>query len=114
VVVPNSKLSNEVIINLSCEKLRRLDISLKLGFGIELEKIKNVINDTIKNFPEINSTPKPGLGVVEVLADGYKIELNVWINSPDFYKLRDHINEKLIAKYKKSRNKIIGHLIAVK
>lgn len=31
VIVPNSKLSNEVIINLSREGLRRMDIELKLA-----------------------------------------------------------------------------------
>src|SRR3954453_9937491 len=34
VVLPNSKLSNEVIVNLSREGMRRLDVELKFGFPI--------------------------------------------------------------------------------
>ena len=108
VVVPNSKLSNEVIVNLSRENTRRLDISLKLGFGIEFEKIKNIVNDTVKNFPGIAANPNPDLGIVEILPDGYKIELNVWINSSDFYKLRNSLQEKLIDNMKKAEVKLPG------
>ena len=35
VIIPNSKLSNEVIVNLSREGKRRMDFELKLGFGID-------------------------------------------------------------------------------
>jgi len=108
VVVPNSKLSNEVIVNLSRENTRRLDISLKFGFGIEFEKIKNIVYDTIKNFPGIAASPNPDLGIVEILPDGYKIELNVWINSSDFYKLRNSLQEKLIDNMKKAEVKLPG------
>jgi small conductance mechanosensitive channel len=108
VVVPNSKLSNEVIVNLSRESVRRLDIYFKLGFGIEFEKIKSVINDTIKNFPGIASNPKPDLGIAEVLPDGYKVELNVWINSNDFFQQRNGLQEMLISNMKKAEVKLPG------
>jgi small conductance mechanosensitive channel len=108
VVVPNSKLSNEVIVNLSRENMRRLDISFKLGFAIEFEKVKNVINDTIKNFPGITFDPPVDLGITEMLADGYKVEVNVWINSLDFYKLRNNLQEKLIENMIKAEVKLPG------
>jgi small conductance mechanosensitive channel len=111
VVVPNSKLSNEVIVNLSRESVRRLDIYFKLGFGIEFEKIKSVINDTIKNFPGIASNPKPDLGIAEVLPDGYKVELNVWINSNDFFQQRNGLQEMLISNMKKAEVKLPRYLI---
>lgn len=108
VVVPNSKLSNEVIVNLSRENMRRLDISFKLGFAIEFGKVRNVINDTIKDFPGINFNPPVDLGITEMLADGYKVEVNVWINSSDFYKLRNNLQEKLIENMKKAEVKLPG------
>ena len=47
VVIPNSKLSNEVIINLSREGRRRLDIELKFNFGIDFDQVKNSIEKSI-------------------------------------------------------------------
>src|SRR5689334_17753573 len=47
VIVPNSKLSNEIIFNLSYEGKRRMDIELKFNYGIDLEKIKNIASRTI-------------------------------------------------------------------
>src|SRR5689334_15458683 len=47
VIVPNSKLSNDIIFNLSYEGKRRMDIELKFNYGIDLEKIKNIASRTI-------------------------------------------------------------------
>src|SRR3954470_15622031 len=41
VIIPNSKLSNEVIVNLSREGKRRLDIELKFNYGVDFEQVKN-------------------------------------------------------------------------
>ena len=39
IIIPNSKLSNEVIVNLSREGKRRLDVEMKLSFSIPFEQV---------------------------------------------------------------------------
>ena len=43
-IVPNGQLSNQVIINITREGSRRLDINLKFGNSINIKQIKSVIN----------------------------------------------------------------------
>ena len=43
VIVPNSKLSNEIIFNLSKEGKRRMDIEIKFDYGVDFEKIKSIV-----------------------------------------------------------------------
>jgi small conductance mechanosensitive channel len=47
VIIPNSKLSNEVIVNLSREGKRRMDFELKLGFGVEYQQVQSILSKTI-------------------------------------------------------------------
>jgi small conductance mechanosensitive channel len=50
VIIPNSKLSNEVIINISREGTRRLDIELKFTNNIDYNEVKSVINSSIEKY----------------------------------------------------------------
>ena len=43
VIVPNSKLSNEIILNLSRQGKRRVDIELKFKYSNEYTKVKEII-----------------------------------------------------------------------
>lgn len=42
-IIPNSKLSNEVIINNSKTSDRRIDIELKLNYAIDPEQINKIV-----------------------------------------------------------------------
>lgn len=57
VVIPNGKLSNEVIINISREGSRRLDIEIKFSYGIEYDQILQVFNKTVDDFKDCLKHP---------------------------------------------------------
>src|ERR1700744_247442 len=46
VIIPNSTLSNEVIINISREGVRRLDILQKFSYNVDERQVKAVVNKT--------------------------------------------------------------------
>jgi small conductance mechanosensitive channel len=62
VIIPNGKLSNEVIINVSTMGSRRLDIELKFNYGVDLEQIKQIIDQTIIATTAILKTPEKRVG----------------------------------------------------
>lgn len=96
VIIPNSKLSNDIIVNLSMEGTRRLDIQLHFSFDTELEKIKQDLLDAINNFSGVLNNPKAVIGISEIQADGYQIELNIWLNTKDYYASRRDLQEQLL------------------
>lgn len=96
VIVPNSKLSNEVIINISREGSRRLDIQLKFAKNIPLPQVRDVVNQAIDKCQNILATPERRIGVGELQADGYLLNINVWVNAHGFQDTRLQLNEKLL------------------
>jgi small conductance mechanosensitive channel len=101
VIVPNGKLSNEVIINLSCEGNRRLDIELKFNYGIDHEQVKTILNEAIDASKNILDKPERRIGISALEADGYKIMVNVWLEVHGFQDDKMALQENLI-KYLKS------------
>ncbi|QXU43505.1 mechanosensitive ion channel family protein [Pedobacter sp. D749] len=84
VVIPNSKLSNEVIINISREGIRRLDIEIKFSYGIDYEKVVSIFNKTVDEFSSCLKTPERRIGVSALEDSGYRANINIWVNAHGF------------------------------
>lgn len=95
-IVPNSKLSNEVIFNLTREEKRRMDISLKFNYNIEFENIRSVCLNAIESFEHCLKNPAPRIGIDKLETDGYTVIINAWTKSHGFQDVRLQFNEKLM------------------
>ena len=71
IIVPNSKLSNEIIINLSRKGTRRIDIELKFNYGIDSEQVKKAVVGVILSSKELLTDPAHRLGISKLEGDGY-------------------------------------------
>lgn len=108
VIVPNSKLSNEVIINLSREGTRRMDIDLKFPYKISFEEVKRVVNEAIEESDQFLKDPASRVGIDAVEADGYKVRISIWINAHGYNDTRMAFQEKLITEFRGSGAKLTG------
>jgi small conductance mechanosensitive channel len=108
VIVPNSKLSNEVIINLSREGLRRMDLELKFSHKVPFDDVKAVINEAIENANDLLKDPPTRVGIESLEPDGYKVKINIWVKAHGFHDTRMAFQEKLIRQFKESPVKLPG------
>jgi small conductance mechanosensitive channel len=108
VIIPNSKLSNEVIVNLSREGKRRMDIELKFSFGIDFEQVKTSIDRSIGSVAGLLKDPAHRIGVLSMEPDGYKVLVNVWAPSHGFEDVRLALQEKIISDLKGTGIKLPG------
>lgn len=96
VIIPNSKLSNEVITNITREGSRRLDIELSFPAKIPVQAVKQFLSDALQKMPEVCSDPKFRIGVSAIDADNYKLMVNIWIKAHGFEDTRLKINEYIL------------------
>jgi small conductance mechanosensitive channel len=96
VIVPNSKLSNEVIVNLSREGKRRMDIELKFNYGIDLNHVQHIIDGSINAVQGLLKEPDRRIGVTSIDSDGYKLMVNVWAPAHGFQDTKLKLNQKII------------------
>jgi small conductance mechanosensitive channel len=108
VIVPNSKLSNEVIINISREGTRRLDLELKMPNNIDIKEVKSVIDEAINKTESILPKPERRIGVGTIEADGYRINVNLWVNAHGFQDTKLAIQETILQSIKDAGIKIPG------
>lgn len=108
VIVPNSKLSNEIIFNFSREGKRRLDVNIKFNYGVEFEKIKSIAMNAISSFGHFLKDPPPRIGVQQLDADGFIVTINVWTNAHGFQDAKLAFQEKFLHDIKAAGIKLPG------
>jgi small conductance mechanosensitive channel len=96
VILPNSKLSNEVIINITLEGRRRLDITMKFGFNVDIEHVRNVVLKILSSSGDVFKEPMPKVGIESFDTDGYKLLINIWVKAHGFQDMKLTINKMLL------------------
>lgn len=108
VIIPNSKLSNEVIINISRAGKRRLDMEIKFNYGFDFSTIKSIVQETLKNAPQVADNPAVRIGVSVLEPDGFKVMINSWVDANDFDNSKLQIQQKVIEDLKAAGMKLPG------
>ena len=63
-ILPNGQVANNKIINYTMEPVRRVDLSIGIGYDEDVEKAKEVILEALANTPKVLKDPAPFVGVV--------------------------------------------------
>ncbi|NCI51823.1 mechanosensitive ion channel family protein [Sediminibacterium roseum] len=96
VIIPNSKLSNEQIVNLSREGTRRLDTEMKVAFPVPFEQIRSVVETAIRSRSAVLQSPAYRIGVSHIDPDCYRIIINLWLPAHGFEDERQGFREALL------------------
>ena len=108
VIIPNGKLFNEVIVNVSREGSRRLDVEIKLGYGIDVDQVKQVINKSIDETENIMNDPIRFVGIKLLEPDGIRFTSRVWVSPQNFLTAKLALQERMIKDLKDAGVKLPG------
>jgi small conductance mechanosensitive channel len=108
VIIPNGKLFNEVIVNVTREGKRRLDFEIKLGYAADSEQVKQIIQEAIKAMPNVLKTPASNVGIVSLEIDGIKYVVQVWVNPKDFLRTKIDLQERIVKDLRAAGVKLPG------
>lgn len=95
IIIPNSKLYGDKIVNHSIEPIRRVDIRLNLSYNTDLERIRDIFTTSVQADPRILLEPSPDLEIQEIAAGGIKTLLTVWVINYDYFRVRSDLNQRL-------------------
>ncbi|MFP5296469.1 MAG: mechanosensitive ion channel family protein [Alphaproteobacteria bacterium] len=85
IVVPNSKVLSDVVINLTGQKTRRIEINFTVGYGEDLGAARAVLAGVASAHEKVLDDPAPWTGVTGLLDSAVQITLHAWVNSDDWW-----------------------------
>jgi small conductance mechanosensitive channel len=108
VIIPNGKLFNEVITNITRQGKRRLDVDFKLGFAVDIEQVKGILANAIKQTPNVLDEPATRVGVLLLEADGMRFTVRVWVEPANFLHTKITLQETIVNDLKAAGIKLPG------
>ncbi|MFN3353891.1 MAG: mechanosensitive ion channel family protein [Brevundimonas sp.] len=85
IVVPNAQVLGDVIVNLSGQKTRRVEINFTVGYGEDLSAARQVLRTTAEAHEKVLPDPAPWTGVTGLLDSAVQITLHAWVKSDDWW-----------------------------
>nr|WP_116474812.1 small-conductance mechanosensitive channel MscS [Zobellella maritima] len=95
IVVPNSKILNDNIVNYSKEKTRRLDLVIGVSYSADLKLTKDVLTRIINEEPRILKEPECRIAVSNLGASSVDFVVRPWVNAEDYWNLKFDLLEKI-------------------
>lgn len=94
VIVPNSKLLQNELINYSYPTQKvRLNIPVGVAYGSDLDKVSEALLDAARSVEEVLSAPEPRVHFGGFGDSSLNLEIRVWINEPHKHpQIRSKIN----------------------
>jgi len=96
IIIPNGKLFNEVIVNVSRENLRRLDFEVKLGYAADIDKAKKIMLDAITASKDIVNDQPVRVGLVALEIDSIRFTVNVWVEPANYLNAKINLMETMV------------------
>lgn len=95
ILIPNGKLANDSMVNYSVEERRRVDWTVGIGYGDDLDKAYEVIERLLSEDDRILDDPEPFMAVKELADSSVNIAVRVWVNASDYWGVNFKLNEKI-------------------
>ena len=99
--IPNGPLSSSTVINYSRNEIRRVDFTISVEYGTDVEQVKSVTLDLMKSDSRILEEPAPFIAVKEMASSSVDFTLRVWTNAADYWNVFFDTNERIYAEYNK-------------
>ena len=96
VIIPNGKLFNEVIVNVTREGKRRLDFEMRVGYNNDMEKVKVIMTGVVNANQDILHDPAARVGVIGLDNDCVRFTINVWVDPASFLNAKINLQEQML------------------
>jgi small conductance mechanosensitive channel len=101
VIIPNKDVFQNAVINYSRLNKRRFDLQIGVSYGDDLEKVKQVTLDAVKDIEDISKTQETTLFFTSFGDSSINLAIRMWIDSAEL-KLYKKVGSEAIMRIKKA------------
>ncbi|EKD47877.1 MAG: hypothetical protein ACD_65C00236G0001 [uncultured bacterium] len=96
ITIYNSDIMTESIENYSRYPVRRMEISVKLGYGTNVQKAAKIFEHILATDPDVQKTPKYSVIFSEFETNCFVLKLKFWVKAPsNMLAMRSRIGLKI-------------------
>lgn len=101
VILPNGKLADSDIINVTNQDKRRIDIEIGVDYSENIETVRNVLNEVIENQEQILRDEQIDIVVGALNSSSVDMVVHVWVKKEDYWPVRWEMLEQIKERFEK-------------
>jgi len=101
ILIPNGPLSTGSLTNYSTEPTRRVDWTVGIGYGDDVDKAYKVIEKLLAGDDRILNEPEPFIAVKELADSSVNFTVRAWVNASDYWGVFFRMNEEVYKSFEK-------------
>lgn len=95
IIVPNSKITDATIENLSAERERRIDLVIGCGYSDDIRAVKATLQEILESHPRVLDAPSPIVAVSDLGSSSVDFVVRPWVMSGDYWSVRFELIEQI-------------------
>jgi len=95
IIIPNTKVSGDKIVNYSAKESRRIEIIVGVSYATNLDKAKKALEGIINAEKRILQDPAPVIAVMELAESSVKIVMRPWVKTGDYWDVFFTLQEQI-------------------
>lgn len=95
IMIPNGALSNASVTNVTAMTNRRLDLRFGVAYNSDIAKVKNILEEVIKNDEAVIKEEDMNVFVSDLLDSSMDMGLRCWVKKEDYWTARWRIIENV-------------------
>lgn len=88
IIVPNGKVTSDVIENVSVEGTLRVDLEVGIGYTDDIEKAKKALEDVLASHSKVLASPAPQVAVCALADSSVNFVVRPWCKVEDYWDVR--------------------------
>ena len=101
VYIPNGAMSSGVITNYSRMETRRVDWTVGVDYGEDIDKVKRIVEGLIDADSRILQTPAPVIALQALDASSVNVTIRVWVPNAEYWNVYFEMNKKIYDEFNK-------------
>lgn len=95
ITVPNGKLTNSSIVNVTAKDSRKLEIKVGISYNADLKEAKRILEQLLHADPSVMSEQEMQVFVDELASDSVVLGLRAWVKTEEYWSTKWRLNEEI-------------------
>ena len=99
ITLPNSLITNDSIINLTPDTMRRIELVIGIGYGDNIDQARSIAMDIMQADARVLKEPQPSVFVYELAESSVNLGIRCHVGNADYFATKCELTEAIKKRY---------------
>ncbi len=98
-IIPNRRIWGDVIRNVTAQKTRRVDLTVRVDYREDVDRVETVLQDVMAQHEKVLDDPTPAVRVIKIGEAGVEIAYRPWCNTDDYWDVYWDLTRRVVERF---------------